>query len=58
MNTYNQEKHDKLIESNMIMSDFEKINNGYLINLAFRGINNFLAEKDVFNNNKNCLAFS
>ena len=56
MNTYNQEKHDKLIESNMIMSDFEKINNGYLINLAFRGINKFLAEKDVFNNNKNNLS--
>ena len=55
-NSFTQEKHSKFIDPNMQMSDFTKINNGFLINLAFTGINKFLSEKNIFNNDKNNLS--
>ena len=49
---YTEEKHSKLIDQNMAVSDFAKISNGFVINLAFTAINNYLREKKSFTNNK------
>ena len=51
-NSFTEESHNKLIDSNMLVSDFTKISNGFIINLAFTAINNYLREIKAFNNNK------
>ena len=48
---YTEEKHSKLIDQNMAVSDFVKISNGFEINLAFTTINNYLREKKSFTSN-------
>ena len=50
--SFTEEKHSKLIDQNMAVSDFAKISNGFVINLAFTAINNYLREKKSFTNNK------
>ena len=52
LNSFTEEKHSKLIDSNMLISDFTKISNGFIINLAFTAINNYLRGKKYFENNK------
>ena len=51
-NSFTEESHSKLIDSNMLTSDFTKISNGFIINLAFTTINNYLREKKYFTNSK------
>ena len=46
--SFTEESHSKLIEPNMAVSDFTKMSNGFLINIAFEAINNYLREKKVF----------
>ena len=52
LNSFTEESHSKLIEQNMAISDFTKISNGFIINLAFTSINNYLREKKSFTNTK------
>ena len=51
-NSFTEESHSKLIDSNMLISDFTKISNGFIINLAFTAINDYLREKKYFTNTK------
>ena len=43
-----QEGHSKLIDPNMNMSDFTKVSNSFVINLAFLAMNNYLKDKKYF----------
>ena len=52
LNSFTEEKHSKLIDQNMIFSDFAKVSNGFVINLAFTVINIYLKNKNYFNNSK------
>ena len=52
LKAFNEENHSKLIDQNMAMSDFSKISNGFIINLAFSAINNYLKNKKFFIKNK------
>ena len=51
-NAFTEESHSKLIDSNMLISDFTKISNGFIINLVFTAINSYLREKKYFESNK------
>ena len=50
--SFTEEKHSKLIDENMVFSDFSKVSNGFIINLTLTAINNYLREKQYFNNSK------
>ena len=52
LNSYSEESHSKLIDPNMQISDFTKISNGFIINLAFNSINKFYAENKSFTKEK------
>ena len=47
LNCYKEDSHSKLIDQNMLLSDFTKVSNGFIINIAFNAINKYLS-----NNNK------
>ena len=46
LNTFKEEEHSKLIDQNLLMSDFTKISNGFIINIAFESINSYLRSID------------
>ena len=50
--SFTEESHSKLVDPNMIISDFSKISNHYIINIAFYAINNYLRNKNYFINSK------
>ena len=49
--TFKEESHSKLIEQNLLMSDFSKISNGFAINITFEAINSYLRQNKYFVNN-------
>ena len=51
LGTFKEESHNKLIEQNLLMSDFSKISNGFIINIAFEAINAYLRDNKYFTNN-------
>ena len=52
LNTFKEEEHSKMIEQNLLMSDFTKISNGFIINIAFESINAYLRQNKYFINEK------
>ena len=50
--TFKEEEHSKLIEQNLLMSDFSKISNGFVINIAFDAINSYLRKNKYFSSGK------
>ena len=43
-NSYKEDSHSQLIDPNMQLSDFTKISNGFIINIAFNSINKYLSK--------------
>jgi len=52
LKVFTEEGHSKLIEQNMSASDFTKISNGFIINLAFESINKYLRDNKAFTSGK------
>ena len=48
INSFKEDDHFKLIEQNMSMSDFTKLSNGFIINIAFESINEYLRQNKYF----------
>ena len=46
LNSYKEDLNSKLVDPNMQLSDFTKISNGFIINIAFNAINKYLSKNN------------